>query len=130
MAIRSAEFRTCDDPLLSDISFPSSPTNNRQSTTRNQTHVSFVFRLLESGIATGGPGAVKQAYLTCLALFAVVSLKTAVENQYFYGLTNLGIGMRGALSTVSLCGSCVVCLFCVPLFCACDSVSVSLSVAV
>lgn len=45
----------------------------------------------------------RQAYLTCLMLFSVVSLKTAVENQYFYGLTNLGIGMRGALSTVSGC---------------------------
>lgn len=56
---------------------------------------------MESGIATGGAGAVKQAYVTCLALFSVVTLKTAIENQYFYRLTNLGIGMRGALSTVS-----------------------------
>lgn len=60
-----------------------------------------LYRLLESGIAAGGAGAVKQAYMTCLALFSVVTLKTAIENQYFYGLTNLGIGMRGALSTVS-----------------------------
>lgn len=59
-------------------------------------------RLLESGIAVGGAGAVNQAYLTCLALFSVVTLKTAIENQYFYALINLGTGMRGVLSTVRL----------------------------
>eukprot|EP00904_Undaria_pinnatifida_P009922 jgi/Undpi1/605/HiC_scaffold_10.g04069.m1 len=57
------------------------------------------YRLLESGIAAGGAGAVKQAYLTCLGLFTVVTLKTAIENQYFYAVINLGTGMRGVLST-------------------------------
>lgn len=61
------------------------------------------YRLLESGIAAGGAGAVKQAYLTCLGLFTVVTLKTAIENQYFYAVINLGTGMRGVLSTVRRC---------------------------
>lgn len=38
--------------------------------------------------------------MTCLGLFSVVTLKTAIENQYFYGIINLGTGMRGVLSTV------------------------------
>jgi hypothetical protein len=45
------------------------------------------------------PGAAHTAYTSCLALFAVVTAKTAVENQYFYRTTNLALGVRGALST-------------------------------
>lgn len=57
-------------------------------------------RLLESGIAAGGAGAVKKAYTICAMLFAAVSLKTAIENQYFYATNNIGTSTRGVLSTV------------------------------
>ncbi|CAN0385246.1 unnamed protein product, partial [Ectocarpus sp. 12 AP-2014] len=56
-------------------------------------------RLLESGIAAGGAGAVKKAYTICAMLFAAVSLKTAIENQYFYATNNIGTSTRGVLST-------------------------------
>lgn len=58
-------------------------------------------RLLESGIAAGGAGAVKKAYVLCALLFSAVSLKTAIENQYFYTTNNIGTSTRGVLSTVS-----------------------------
>ena len=57
-------------------------------------------RLLESGIAAGGAGAVKKAYVLCAMLFSAVSLKTAIENQYFYTTNNIGTSTRGVLSTV------------------------------
>lgn len=57
-------------------------------------------RLLETGIAAGGAGAVKEAYTVCLMLFVAVSSKTAIENQYFYTTTNIGTSARGVLSTV------------------------------
>ncbi|CAM9778905.1 unnamed protein product, partial [Ectocarpus fasciculatus] len=58
-----------------------------------------LLRLLESGIAAGGAGAVKKAYTICAMLFAAVSLKTAIENQYFYATNNIGTSTRGVLST-------------------------------
>eukprot|EP00752_Nemacystus_decipiens_P001289 g1282.t1 len=58
-----------------------------------------LLRLLESGIAAGGAGAVKKAYILCAMLFTVVSLKTAIENQYFYTTNNIGTSTRGVLST-------------------------------
>lgn len=57
-------------------------------------------RLLESGIAAGGAGAVKKAYMLCAMLFSAVSLKTAIENQYFFTTNNIGTSTRGVLSTV------------------------------
>lgn len=43
----------------------------------------------------------KQAYVLCAMLFSAVSLKTAIENQYFYTTNNIGTSTRGVLSTVS-----------------------------
>lgn len=56
----------------------------------------------------------KKAYTVCAMLFAAVSLKTAIENQYFYATNNIGTSTRGVLSTVRatfVSSRCCMCLF-------------------
>lgn len=64
-------------------------------------------RILEAGLAAGGTGVARKAYTTCLVLFAVLCVKTGIENQYFFSVANMGVQLRGALGTVrvSLFGS-------------------------
>ncbi|CAM9715367.1 unnamed protein product, partial [Chrysoparadoxa australica] len=54
-------------------------------------------RLLRSleGVAAGGA---RDAYMTALALFGVVSVKTLIENQYFHRTVKMGMQVRGVLS--------------------------------
>ncbi|CAN0379475.1 unnamed protein product, partial [Phaeothamnion confervicola] len=68
--------------------------------------LSRLLKTFEQMAATGGVAGAAEAaalartaYGVALALFAVVTSKTLIENQYFYRMVNLGMAVRGAVAT-------------------------------